>query len=257
MNPKKLIFITGASSGIGKATAFLLASQGHSLLICARREEKLKEVVNEIRNKYKSEVHSFLLDVSNLAEVKKSLSSLPSSFQNIDVLVNNAGNAYGLDPFCEANVEDWVKMIDINIKGLLFVTQWVLKGMMERNRGHIVNLGSISSHEVYAKGTVYCATKHAVKAITDGLKKEVHGTPIRVTSIDPGLVETEFSNVRLKDPVKAKAVYQGMTPLNASDIADAISYCISRPDHVNIKEMIILPTAQSSVTMIDRKGKQA
>lgn len=253
MGQKKLIFITGASSGIGKATALLLASQGHSLLLCARRQEKLQEVVDEIQNKYKSEVHSFLLDVSNPSEVERTLLSLPSSFKNIDVLVNNAGNAYGLDTFCESSLEDWIKMIDINIKGLLFVTQWVLRGMMERNRGHIVNLGSISSHEVYAKGTVYCATKHAVKAITDGLKKEVHGTPIRISSVDPGLVDTEFSVVRLKDSAKAKAVYQGMKPLQASDIADAISYCISRPDHVNIKEMIILPTAQSSVTMIDRK----
>jgi 3-hydroxy acid dehydrogenase/malonic semialdehyde reductase len=253
MGQKKLVFITGASSGIGKATALLLASQGHSLLLCARRQEKLQEVVDEIQHKHKSEVHSFLLDVSNPSEVERTLLSLPSSFKNIDVLVNNAGNAYGLDTFCESSLDDWIKMIDINIKGLLFVTQWVLRGMMDRNRGHIVNLGSISSHEVYAKGTVYCATKHAVKAITDGLKKEVHGTPIRISSVDPGLVDTEFSVVRLKDSAKAKAVYQGMKPLEASDIADAISYCISRPDHVNIKEMIILPTAQSSVTMIDRK----
>lgn len=250
---QKVVFITGASSGIGKATALLCAKQGHSVLLCARRKDRLDALVEQIQTEYKTKAHAFVLDVSNADQVKEALSSLPPEWQEIDALVNNAGNAHGLESFTESDLEDWIKMIDINVKGLLFVTQFILKGMLSRNRGHVINIGSIAGHEVYAKGTVYCASKHAVRAITDGLKKEVHGTPIRVSSVDPGLVDTEFSLVRFKqDQEKSDAVYSGANPLHAEDIADAVYYCLSRPEHVNIKEILVLPTSQSSVSMVDR-----
>lgn len=249
----KIVFITGASSGIGKATALYCASKGEKVLICARREEKLIELSKEIQSKYGTEVHSFVLDVSDADQVKKMLESLPTKWQQIDVLINNAGNAYGLDSFTESSLDDWNKMIDINIKGVLFVTQLVLKGMLQRGKGHIINIGSVSSREVYAKGAVYCATKHAVRALSDALKKEVHGSPIRISSVDPGIVDTEFSLVRFKqNQEKSEAVYKGANPLHAEDIADAIYYCMSRPPHVDVREIFITPTSQSAVDMVHR-----
>ncbi len=250
----KIVLITGASSGIGRATALLCAQNKERVLLCERRKEKLDELVQEIQSKYQTEAYAFVLDVSKKDDLETAIGNLPEEWREIDVLVNNAGNAHGLAPFTECDLEDWDQMIDINVKGLLYMTQIVLKGMLQRNRGHIINLGSISAREVYAKGTVYCASKHAVKAISEGLKLEVHGTPIRISEVDPGIVETEFSLVRFKDDQKkSNAVYEGADPLKAEDVADAIYFCMSRPEHVNIREIFLTPTSQSSSGLINRK----
>ncbi|KTC64780.1 short chain dehydrogenase/reductase family oxidoreductase (plasmid) [Legionella adelaidensis] len=250
----KTVLITGASSGIGKACAELFAQKSANLLLCARRQERLQELKSTLQEKYKIDVHTFALDVRNKNKVFTAFKSLPGNWQNIDVLINNAGLAAGLENFQEADIEDWEAMIDTNVKGLLYVSKAVLPQMLERNTGHIINLGSIAGHQVYPKGSVYCASKHAVKAISQGLRMDLLGTKIRVSSIDPGAVETEFSLVRFKgDQQRADNVYQGMTPLNPEDIAQAIYFCVSCPAHVNISEMIIMPTDQAAAGMTHRK----
>lgn len=253
MKSNKIVLITGASSGIGKACAEIFAQHGYQLLLCARRIEKLKELAEQLTQQYQTQVHYFLLDVSNAKNVTEALTNLPENWKNIDILINNAGLALGLEKLAEANIDDWEQMIDTNVKGLLYVTKALLPKMLVRNQGHIINMGSVSGHEVYAGGAVYCATKFAVNALTKTLKKELLGTNIRISSIDPGAVETEFSEVRFKgDKSRAQAVYQGFQPLTPADIADAVYYCASRPAHVNIREMIILPTRQASAYMINR-----
>lgn len=250
----KLVFITGASSGIGQATARAFAAEGARLLLCARRVERLKELEAALKKSILSiHVHSIQLDVRDRAAVDATLDSLPDEWKPIDILVNNAGLSRGLDKLQEGLIKDWEEMLDTNVKGLLYVTRKVVPGMIERKRGHIVNIGSIAGHEVYPKGNVYCASKHAVDAITKGLRLDVVDTPLRVTTIDPGLVETEFSEVRFHgDTARASAVYKGFEPLQASDIAETILWCATRPAHVQIAEIIIFPTSQASATTVHR-----
>jgi NADP-dependent 3-hydroxy acid dehydrogenase YdfG len=251
----KTIFITGASSGIGEACAWTFAKHGTKLLLCARRHENLKLLASEIQKKYKTEIHTFQLDVRNHKNVLKKFSSLPEEWKNIDLLINNAGLAAGLDKFQDASFEDWENMIDTNLKGLLYVTRAVLPNMLKHDRGHIINIGSIAGREVYPSGHVYCATKFGVYALTRGLKMDLVDTNIRVSTIDPGMVETQFSQVRFKgDKKRAQSVYDGITPLSAADVADTILYCATRPAHVNILEVVMTPTAQASTTITHRKN---
>lgn len=250
----KLVLITGASNGIGEACAKQFAKVGARLLICARRLEKINELAMQLQTDYHTEVHPFQLDVSQHAHVVETLKALPPDLQTVDILLNNAGLAAGLDTIQEGHVEDWEAMIDTNVKGLLYMTREILPQMIKRNTGHIINIGSVAGHTVYPKGAVYCATKFAVNAITQGLRMDLFGTKVRVSTIDPGAVETNFSLVRFKgDAKKAASVYEGMDPLTPEDIADAVLYCATRPAHVNISEMIMMPTDQAAATMIARK----
>lgn len=250
----KTVFITGASSGIGEAIARLFAQNGAKLILCARQENKLEQLKEILVAKYQIEVYTFGLDVRNSRQVFENISNFPTAWQAVDILVNNAGLAAGLDKFQNANLDDWEQMIDTNLKGLLYVTKAVLPGMLERNNGHIINIGSIAGHECYPGGSVYSSTKHAVAALTKSLKLDLLGTPIRVSTVDPGMVNTNFSKVRFKgDEQKANAVYEGLTPLSAEDVADALLYCVTRPAHVNISEIILFPTDQSSINHVYRK----
>lgn len=254
MLKNKIVFITGASSGIGAACAHHFAKAGARLLLCARRMEKLNEVVSHIREEYDVQVRAFQLDVRDLVAVDAALKNLPSEWQEIDILVNNAGLAAGLDTLQEGNIQDWEDMIDTNVKGLLYVTKQILPLMIARNSGHIVNMGSVAGHTVYPKGAVYCATKFAVNALTNGLRMDLFGKKIRVSTIDPGAVATDFSLVRFKGDVeRAAAVYEGMDALTPEDIADAVIYCVTRPSHVNVSEIIMMPTDQAAATMVARK----
>ncbi|RUQ85005.1 SDR family oxidoreductase [Legionella septentrionalis] len=254
MLTNKIVFITGASSGIGAACAKKFAEEGAKLLLGARRLNKLQELAETLQQEYDADVHIVKLDVCRQQEVQQVLSQLPKAWQEIDILVNNAGLALGLESFSEGTIEDWERMIDTNIKGLLYVTRAVLPGMVKRDAGHIINIGSIAGHYVYPNGAVYCATKHAVKALTEGIRMDVFGTKVRVSTVDPGAVKTNFSVVRFKgDKARAAAVYQGMTPLCGDDVADAVWYCASRPAHVNISEVIIMPTDQYSATLLARR----
>ena len=254
MLKNKLVFITGASSGIGMASAKQFAAAGARLLLCARRQEVLKTFAHELQNEFGVEVYSFCLDVQLRDQVTQALDTLQDRWKSVDILVNNAGLAAGLDPIQVGNIQDWEDMIDTNIKGLLYVTRGILPQMVERNTGHIINIGSIAGHEVYPKGAVYCATKQAVNALSNGMRMDLLGTKIRVSTVDPGAVETNFSQVRFKgDGARAAAVYEGMSPLSPDDVADAVIYCASRPPHVNISEMIVMPTDQASATMVFRQ----
>ena len=247
----RIVFVTGASSGIGEACARAFAKQGARLLLCARRQDRLDALARELSD---VQVHTFTLDVTDAAAVAQTLGALPEAWKPIDVLVNNAGKALGLEKVYAMDRADLEGMIDTNVKGLLYVTQAVVPGMIERGRGHVINIGSTAGHEVYPGGTVYCATKHAVGAITQGLKKDLHGTRVRVSTVDPGLVETEFSVVRFHgDQGRADRVYDGMTPLTGADVADAVLYCATRPPHVNLSELILTPVAQSSASMVHRE----
>ena len=249
----RIICITGASSGIGAGCARAFARQGGRLLLCARRLERLTELESELRGLGAAGIHSFALDVRNRQEVNREFAELPDEWRAIDILVNNAGLSRGLDPIQEGNADDWEEMIDTNVKGLLYVSRAVLPGMVERKQGHVINIGSIAGHEVYPKGNVYCATKHAVGAITKGMQLDLLGTGVRTSTVDPGLVETEFSIVRFHgDAGRAANVYQGLHPLTGDDVADAVIYCASRPPHVNVHEMILMPSAQASATMTHR-----
>lgn len=246
----RTILITGASSGIGRATAHALAQREHHLILAARRVDKLKELKTQLEKNHACEVSVVQLDVQDPKQVESALSPFKA---DIDIIINNAGLAAGLASFDEADLDDWERMIDTNVKGLLYVTHYLLPSLRQKNRGHIVNIGSIAGHQVYPKGAVYCATKHAVKAITEGLKYDLLGTQVRVTAIDPGMVETEFSLVRFNgDEARAKQVYEGMTPLKAEDVAECIAFAVTRPAHVNICDMIVLATDQASATLAHR-----
>lgn len=246
----KIVFITGASSGIGKACANRFSNAGSKLVLCARRFERLQKLADEL----KTECHIFQLDVRQETAVEKALRALPEKWQSIDILVNNAGLSQGLDKIYEGDSTDWNTMIDTNIKGLLYISREIIPGMVKRGRGHIINIGSIAGHEVYPGGNVYCATKYAVKAINKGMMLDLVETPVRVTSVDPGLVETEFSEVRFHgDTRRAETVYRGYKPLSGDDIADAVVWAASRPEHVNIAEIIVLPKAQASCTIVHKK----
>lgn len=249
----RLVFITGASSGIGEACARGFARAGSSLLLCARRLERLEALAAKLKKEHSTRSHVFKLDVTRQSEVKKAIDALPKEWSKVDVLVNNAGGAHGLDKFQEAKIEDWETMIDANVKGLLYVSRLIVPGMIARGKGHIINIGSIAGHVTYPNGAVYCGAKAAVRAISEGLKMDLTGTPVRVSSVDPGLVETEFSLVRFKgDKERARKVYEGLIPLTGDDVAEAVVWCASRPPHVNVSEILILPTAQSSPTLVHR-----
>lgn len=247
----RIALITGATSGIGEATAHLLAKNQFDLILCGRRADRLETMKAELSGL--TRVYSLSFDVRDLAAVKKAVQSLPADWQDIDVLINNAGNAHGLDPIQTGNTDDWDAMIDINVKGLLYVSREVMPGMIARQRGHIVNIGSIAGKEVYPNGNVYCASKHAVDAITNGMRLDLNPHGIKVTGIHPGMVETEFSLVRFKgDTDRAQGVYKGLTPLKGSDISDLILFAITRPAHVVVADMIVFPAAQASATVVKR-----
>mgnify|MGYP001792047017 CR=1 FL=1 len=250
------VFITGASSGIGRAAAVAFASEGCDLLLCARRIERLEELKKELSSQYPEiDIHIFKLDVSDQKAVHHELTTLPEEWRMIDILVNNAGLSRGLDKLHEGLLSDWEEMLDTNVKGLLYITKEVVPGMLIRGKGHIINIGSIAGHEVYPKGNVYCASKFAVDAITKGLRMDLVDTPLRVTTVDPGLVETEFSMVRFHgDQEKAKQVYKTIKALTPEDVADAIVWSASRPDHVQIAEIILFPKAQASAAVVHRVG---
>ena len=249
---KKSIFITGATSGIGKATAEVFAKQGHRLIICGRRKEVLDNLQIQLSNF--TDVYSLVFDVRNQQEVQNAINSLPEDWKNIDVLVNNAGNAHGLEPISDANISDWDAMMDGNVKGLLYVSQPIIKLMKANNSGHIVNISSVAARQTYANGTVYCASKKAVDVISEGMRLELTEFGIKVTNVQPGAVETDFSKVRFKgDEERAATVYAGYEPLIAEDIADAISYCVNAPDRVSIAEICIYPQAQAEPRTIFRK----
>lgn len=248
----KLALITGATSGIGYATAHTLAENGVNLIITGRREDRLLSLKNELKAK-NVRVHSLCFDVRNEAEVKDKLGNLPEEWREIDILVNNAGLAAGLAPLQDGDSDDWDRMIDTNVKGLLYVTRAVAPGMVERNCGHIINIGSIAGKEVYPNGNVYCATKHAVDALTKGMRMDMLPHNIKVTQICPGAVETEFSMVRFHgDKSRADKVYEGYENLVADDIANCIWFVLSRPPHVNINDMVVMPTAQASATVFHK-----
>jgi len=250
----QIVLITGASSGIGAACARVFAQAGAKLILAARRQERLDQLADEL-SKFASFIHLLPLDVRDRPSVESALSTLPASWSSIDILINNAGLSRGLDKLYEGSFQDWEEMIDTNIKGLLYFTRLVVPGMVSRGRGHVVNLGSVAGHQTYPNGNVYCGTKAAVRAISEGLKQDLLGTPVRVSSVDPGLVETEFSQVRFHGDVeRAKPVYQGLTPLTPADVADVVFFCVTRPPHVNISEVLLLPTDQAGATLLNRKA---
>jgi serine 3-dehydrogenase len=249
----KIVFVTGASAGIGESTARAFAALGAKVLMCGRRAEKLEELAAALAREHGVPAHAFGLDVRDQAAVDKAVAGLPDEWRPVEVLVNNAGLSRGLDKLPNGLVSDWEEMIDTNVKGLLYVTRAVLPGMIERGRGHVINVGSIAGHEVYPAGNVYCATKFAVRALTQGLRLDLNGTPIRVTEVSPGMVETEFSLVRFHgDAERAAKVYKGLTPLGPDDIADAVVWCATRPLHVNVSEVVVMPVAQASTTLVHR-----
>ena len=248
---KKTAFITGATSGIGKATAINFALNGIDLVLCGRRQERLDALKEELGKEVK--VHTLNFDIRDKDSVQKAISSLPKDFAKIDILINNAGNAHGLDTIQEGSVDDWDAMLDINVKGLLYVSKALIPQMVERKSGHIINIGSTAGKEVYPKGNVYCASKHAVDAINQGMRIDLNPYGIRVGAVNPGLVETEFSNVRFKgDENRAENVYKGFQPLKPEDIADIIHFVVTRPYHVNIADLIVMPTAQASSTIVNK-----
>lgn len=248
----KTTFITGASSGIGKAIAENFAKQRHRLILCGRRKEVLSEIEKNLSQL--TEVYSLIFDVRNLNEVENAINSLPENWKNIDILINNAGNAHGLDPISNGNTDDWDAMMDGNVKGLLYVSKIIIPQMKERNSGHIVNISSVAARQTYANGIVYCASKKAVDTISEGMRIELTEFGIKVTNIQPGAVETDFSKVRFKgDAERAATVYAGYEALKPEDIADAISYCINAPDRVSIAELCIYPKAQAEPRMIYKK----
>lgn len=249
----KFILITGASSGIGKASAELLASHKANLILIARRISRLQKLAQYLISKYEIKVLTIELDVRNYNKIRKVMKSLPDGWKKIDILINNAGLSRGLNKIQDGELNDWEEMIDTNIKGLLYITKEVIPMMLKRNSGHILNIGSIAGHEVYPGGNVYCASKHAVDAITKGCRIDLLGTPIKVSTIDPGMVETEFSLVRYHgDKKKAKITYKGLKPLRAEDIAEAIEFVLTRDYNVNIAEMIIFPKYQAGSNFVHR-----
>lgn len=250
---EQIILITGASSGIGEACARVFAQAGAKLILAARRQERLDQLADEL-SKFANYIHLLPLDVCDRSSVELALSTLPASLSSVDILINNAGLSRGLSKLHEGSFQDWEEMIDTNIKGLLYLTRLIVPGMVSRGRGHVVNLGSIAGHQTYPGGNVYCATKAAVRAISEGLKQDLLGTPVRVSSVDPGLVETEFSQVRFHgDTERARQVYQGLTPLTPADVADVVLFCVTRPPHVNISEILLMPTDQAGAMLLNRQ----
>lgn len=247
----KIVFITGATSGIGEATARLLAQHKFNLIICGRRKERLQKLQSELSSLTKVITLSF--DVRNQTDVKAAIDSLPENWKAVDILINNAGNAHGLDPIQSGSLVDWDAMIDINVKGLLYVSREIIPGMTERKAGHIINIGSIAGKEVYPNGNVYCASKFAVDALTKGMRLDLNPFSIKVTGIHPGLVETEFSIVRFKgNPEKSSTVYKGIEPLKGEDIANIILFTLTCGAHVVLADITVFPTAQASSTMVKR-----
>lgn len=247
----KTALITGATSGIGMATAKLFAKNGLKIVLCGRREERLKSL-SESLSEF-AEVHTLRFDIRNKDEVFEAINSLPKEFFNIDILINNAGNAHGLESIEDGNPEDWDAMFDINVKGLLYVTKAILPDMISRKSGHIINIGSTAGKEVYPNGNVYCASKHAVDALNEGMRLDLNGKGIKVGAINPGMVETEFSEVRFKgDADRAEKVYQGFTPLKAEDVADVIWFAVTRPPHVNIADLTMMCLDQASSTIVNK-----
>ena len=248
----KIALITGATSGIGKATAKLFAKQGFNLILCGRRQERLEQLRNELGRD--TTIFTLNFDVRNREDVFSAIESLPKEFSEIDILINNAGNAHGLDPIDKGSPDDWDAMLDINVKGLLYMSKAIIPKMTERKSGHIINIGSTAGKEVYPNGNVYCASKHAVDAINQGMRIDLNAYGIRVGAVNPGLVETEFSDVRFKgDSERAANVYKGFQPLRPEDIADIILFVVTRPYHVNIADLVVMPTAQASSTIVNKE----
>lgn len=252
MEKTQTVLITGATSGIGKATAELLAKHGFNLILCGRRQERLDTLQKYLgRN---TDVHTLNFDIRDKEAVFKAIETLPTPFSQVDILINNAGNAHGLDTIDEGSLDDWDAMLDINVKGLLYVSKAIVPQMVKRKSGHIINIGSTAGKEVYPKGNVYCASKHAVDAINQGMRMDLNAYGVRVGAVNPGLVETEFSDVRFKgDADRAEKVYQGFQPLKPEDIADIIHFTITRPYHVNIADLVVMPTAQASSTIVKKE----
>lgn len=250
----KTILITGATSGIGKASAEIFAQEGHKLILTGRRKERLEEIAKRLSDKYKNEIFTLNFDVQNKAATENAIASIPENFKQIDVLLNNAGLALGRETIDESDMQDWETMIDTNVKGLLYVSRAVLPIMKEKNAGQIINVSSIAAKEVYANGNVYCATKHAVDAITKAMQIDLLKYNIKVSSVAPGMVDTEFSTVRFKGDKKvADETYLGFTPLYAQDIAEVIQFVVSRPAHVNIHDILVMPSAQATATIVKKE----
>ena len=249
----RTILITGASSGIGAAMSRLFSQEGARLVLCARRVDRLQALADELRAAHDAEIHTLHLDVRDRKSVESLLDHIPEAWRSIDVLINNAGLSRGLEPLHKNDPDDWEEMISTNVTGLLYVTRQILPGMVARKKGDILNIGSTSSHEVYPRGAVYCATKHAVDAITRGLRMDLVDTPIRVMQISPGMTETEFSTVRFKgDQAKADKVYQGIQALKGEDVAEAALFALTRPAHVQVGEIVLWPTSQGASTLVHR-----
>ena len=249
----RIVLVTGASSGIGRACALAFAKAGAKLILAARRGDRLAGLAASLTRAHGTAVHVWPLDVRDRAAVEAGLRRLPAAWRRIEILINNAGLSRGLEKLHEGSVQDWEEMIDTNVKGLLYVSRAVIPGMVARKRGTIVNIGSIAGHETYPGGAVYCASKRAVDALTTGLRMDLVDTPLRVCTVDPGMVETEFSLVRFHgDRVRAKKVYEGLKPLTAADVADAVLYCVTRPPHVQVAEIVLLHTAQAGATVVHR-----
>lgn len=250
-----IALVTGATSGIGKSTAEIFAKNGYDVIITGRRQERLSEMQKSLESNYKVKVHSLCFDIRKQSEVEKAINDLPDNFKNIDVLVNNAGLAAGLSSIQDGNIDHWERMIDTNIKGLLYITKGVCKVMIENKKGHIINVGSIAGKEAYANGNVYCGTKHAVDALNKGMRIDLLPHNIKVSAVNPGMVETEFSIVRFDgDENRAKKVYDGFQPLKPEDVAETIYWMASRPAHVNINDVIIMPASQANSTTVKRNS---
>ncbi len=253
----KKILITGASSGIGRACAVSFAKEGADLILCGRNKQRLDEIASSISKEYSVKILPLIFDITNAQAVEECLADLPPEWQNIDGLINNAGMALGYDKLYSGNIQQWDQVIDTNIKSVVYMTRFIVPNMVKRNQGHIINIGSISSRTTYQGGSVYCATKFAVRALNDTLRMDLHGTPIRVTLVDPGMVKTNFFDVRLQgDQNKVDELFAGMNPLLPEDVADALVYCFTRPAHVSIHEINIMPTDQTAAHMIYRQEKE-
>lgn len=251
MNKKQTALITGATSGIGKAIAYEFAKQGINLVLCGRRQERLEQIKKDLKSN--TNVHILNFDVRNKAETLKAIASIPENFKTIDILINNAGNAHGLDPIQTGNIDDWDAMIDINVKGLLYVSKAIIPQMVERKAGHIINIGSSAGRELYPKGNVYCASKSAVLSITEGMRIDLNPFGIKVCAVNPGLVETEFSQVRFKGDAIADTIYKGFKALQPEDIAEIVYFTVSRPPHVNIADVLVFSTAQANNTIVKKE----
>lgn len=253
----KNIIITGATSGIGYACAESLSAEGANLFLLGRRKDRLEALSHELEEQFHIQAPFIAVDVRDRGLVNRAVETIQNTWNTIDGLINNAGLAAGHEPIASGSVEDWEQMIDTNVKGLLYITRQILPLMLQQGSGHIVNIGSISGHDVYAGGGVYCCTKYAVRALTETLRRETLGSGVRISAVDPGMTYTEFSDVRFKgDEARANAVYRGIEPLAASDVAEAILFCLTRPTHVNVGDLILWPTDQASVRDVHRKSNE-